>query len=307
MSLYPELPDFAGFVPAEVTRLVDMRRKVNSSTQRVGKLLPQSVGITELSTATVSTLETNAAASIPYGNVSGEPASPADRQGYVRTDDGDGGASTAFWQYESGAWIRVGPPARHHSQHQPGGSDPMDVDQAVGTGSLRTLGTGAAQAAPGNDTRFSKVTALTANMAAIASQTTLQNLTGLSLTISSSATEQWLMRLRIIVLGANTTMGIKFGFTFPASCTMKGGALQGDGATIGGWQDTSGTPIAMNTQTTTPAFGTFAGTNGIQLEYIVFGGGTGGVIQPQYAQNVSNAGNLQIMAGSCIESRLLVA
>jgi len=42
----------------------------------------------------------------------------------------------------------------HASTHQPGGSDPLVVDAAAGTGSLRTLGTGASQAAAGNDGRF---------------------------------------------------------------------------------------------------------------------------------------------------------
>lgn len=42
----------------------------------------------------------------------------------------------------------------HAATHQPGGADAMAVDAAAATGSLRTLGTGATQAAPGNDARF---------------------------------------------------------------------------------------------------------------------------------------------------------
>lgn len=38
----------------------------------------------------------------------------------------------------------------HATRHQPGGADPMAVDAAVGTGSLRTLGAGSQQAAAGN-------------------------------------------------------------------------------------------------------------------------------------------------------------
>lgn len=41
-------------------------------------------------------------------------------------------------------------PAAHATTHQPGGSDAMAVDAAVGTGSLRTIGTGALQAAAGS-------------------------------------------------------------------------------------------------------------------------------------------------------------
>jgi hypothetical protein len=46
-------------------------------------------------------------------------------------------------------------PTAHATRHQPGGSDAMAVDAAAATGSLRTLGTGAAQAAAGNDSRLS--------------------------------------------------------------------------------------------------------------------------------------------------------
>ncbi len=38
----------------------------------------------------------------------------------------------------------------HNLRHEPGGADPMAVDAAVGVGSLRTLGTGALQAKPGD-------------------------------------------------------------------------------------------------------------------------------------------------------------
>jgi hypothetical protein len=41
-------------------------------------------------------------------------------------------------------------PTAHHATHEPGGTDAMAVDAAAATGSLRTLGTGAAQALPGN-------------------------------------------------------------------------------------------------------------------------------------------------------------
>ncbi len=43
----------------------------------------------------------------------------------------------------------------HATQHQPGGADAMAVDAAAATGSLRTLGSGAAQACAGNDSRLS--------------------------------------------------------------------------------------------------------------------------------------------------------
>lgn len=45
-------------------------------------------------------------------------------------------------------------PTAHATAHQPGGTDPLAVDAVAGVGSLRSLGTGAQQAAPGNDARF---------------------------------------------------------------------------------------------------------------------------------------------------------
>ena len=41
-------------------------------------------------------------------------------------------------------------PSSHATSHEPGGTDPMAVDAAAGVGSLRTLGSGATQAQPGN-------------------------------------------------------------------------------------------------------------------------------------------------------------
>lgn len=46
-------------------------------------------------------------------------------------------------------------PAAHATDHEPGGGDAMAVDVVAGTGSLRTLGTGAQQACVGDDSRLS--------------------------------------------------------------------------------------------------------------------------------------------------------
>lgn len=56
-------------------------------------------------------------------------------------------------------------PTSHASTHQPGGTDAMAVDAASGTGSLRTLGTGAQQAVAGNDARLSNARTPTAHKA----------------------------------------------------------------------------------------------------------------------------------------------
>lgn len=54
-------------------------------------------------------------------------------------------------------------PTAHATTHQPGGSDAMAVDAAAATGSLRTLGTGAAQAAAGTDSRLTDARTPTAH------------------------------------------------------------------------------------------------------------------------------------------------
>lgn len=69
---------------------------------------------------------------------------------WAATSGGTGGGSVAV-----GTEVTVGgTPVPHHAQHEPGGMDPMTVDSTPSIGSLRTLGTGANQAAPGNDARF---------------------------------------------------------------------------------------------------------------------------------------------------------
>lgn len=59
----------------------------------------------------------------------------------------------------------VGAPGAHATTHQPGGTDPMAVDAAAATGSLRTIGTGALQATAGNDARLTNARTPTAHAA----------------------------------------------------------------------------------------------------------------------------------------------
>lgn len=67
---------------------------------------------------------------------------------------GTGAAQAAAGNHaHSGAYEPVA--TAHHARHEPGGADAMAVDAAAGTGSLRTLGTGATQAAAGTDSRLS--------------------------------------------------------------------------------------------------------------------------------------------------------
>lgn len=66
-------------------------------------------------------------------------------------------------------------PLAHAATHQPGGSDPMAVDAVAATGSLRTLGAGAQQAAAGTDSRFLKTTISTAEVNLVAAPNARRN------------------------------------------------------------------------------------------------------------------------------------
>ena len=67
-----------------------------------------------------------------------------------------GGKLAAGWIQEVLAYADLtdDPYADHNARHEPGGADPMAVDAADATGSLRTIGTGAHQACSGNDGRL---------------------------------------------------------------------------------------------------------------------------------------------------------
>lgn len=75
-------------------------------------------------------------------------------------------------------------PLAHAATHQPGASDAMAVDAVAATGSLRTLGAGAQQAAAGTDSRFLKATISTAEVNLVAAPNARRNghvqITGLS-------------------------------------------------------------------------------------------------------------------------------
>lgn len=153
------------------------------------------------------------------------------------------------------------------------------------------------------------IAVLAADVGPIVSQTAMQDITGLLLAIGASATEIWHIKGTILVNTANSTEDAKLGLTVPAGCTVKWGLIgPASGSPNWGAQATGGTPNATATQASTPNFGTPAnGTIGIPFEAIVFGGGTAGNIQLQFAQNVSDAGNLTIQKGSFIRATKLAS
>ncbi len=86
------------------------------------------------------------------------PADPEAGDFFFRTD------GLKLYRYSGSAWqeqlVSVGP---HRLTHEPGGSDALAVDATAGTGSLRTLGTGAQQACAGSDSRLSDARTPTAH------------------------------------------------------------------------------------------------------------------------------------------------
>ena len=122
-------------------------------------------------------------------------------------------------------------PTAHASTHQPGGPDAMAVDAAAATGSLRTLGTGAGQAAPGNDTRFVPASGTTDQLLKKNSGTNYDTgwtsaptVTGLTMPTPGNA------KARLTTLtGTNDWAG------FTLNCAYTGAAWNLDDTSLAGW------------------------------------------------------------------------
>lgn len=180
--------------------------------------------------------------------------------------------------------------------------DAANVEESVSTSKVKAPTSYAVQEYVG------KALALSADVGPIKEQTALQNITGLGLGIGKSATEVWLFKVWLMVSGANVTMDAKFGWTVPAGCTMRWG-IGGSISTVPGFGATipATNPLALKTETDAIEVGTLAGVHGAVMQGFIFGGGTEGTVQPQYAQAVSNVGNLSILRGSCAEFKRLIA
>lgn len=92
----------------------------------------------------------------PGGSYGGGLASPSgaapttvfDGSGYQRTSEKS--VAGGYASLDDDAKLPIAELPDHATRHEDGGDDAMEVDAAPGTGSLRTLGTGAAQAAAGD-------------------------------------------------------------------------------------------------------------------------------------------------------------
>ena len=100
-----------------------------------------------------ATHENGGADEISIAGLSGVAADPQNPVGH-NTSHENGGADEISIAGLSGQAADPQVPDTHATFHEPGGGDAMAVDAAAATGSLRSLGTGATQAAAGNDGRF---------------------------------------------------------------------------------------------------------------------------------------------------------
>lgn len=146
--------------------------------------------------------------------------------------------------------------------------------------------------------------ALSADVGPVTSSTTLQDITGLGITIGASATEIWLVKYWLLVKADNQTMDAKFGFTYPSGTTIKW-AASGNPAVLAGWgaAGTAGTGLyGTISEVAVLSVGTInSGIGAVPIFAIVSGGGTSGTVQLRFAQNTSDAGNLYIAKGSAVE------
>ncbi len=139
----------------------------------------------------------------------------------------------------------------------------------------------------------------------------LQNDDALLFAISASVTLYVHFELYLWVVGANTTMDAKLAWTTPAGATILWAPQSNNlGTTDGTWGRreaavagnppvAGGTVITVGTGASTNIFVIFAG--------YVFGGGTAGNVQLQWAQNTSDAGNLTVKQGSYLRYLTLIA
>jgi hypothetical protein len=132
----------------------------------------------------------------------------------------------------------------------------------------------------------------------------------MSFVIGASATEVWFLEAYLEYGDAASGVpDIKFGWnTLPASSTIKWGASStnsGNQNSVPAYasRDAGSNPVGWLTAASTMLSAVFTTTAG-QLGIIgkVFGGGTTGTVQLQAAQNVSDAAQVTVKAGSILRA-----
>lgn len=135
------------------------------------------------------------------------------------------------------------------------------------------------------------------------SNTTLQNVT--TLVHALTANKTYWATYQLILNTVSTTPDIKFGFTYPAGCTMVWGANAGELSTENAitsttWAATDSvrTPTVALIETDVPDCALINGTTIVQYKAIVKNAGNAGNLQIQAAQNTGDASDVKILTSS---------
>jgi hypothetical protein len=137
---------------------------------------------------------------------------------------------------------------------------------------------------------------LAADQSSITSNTTLANVTGLSVNVASNTTYRGFVE---VVYDTGATPDAKFGLTYPSGAT---GTWYG--AAVRNTADTASNFTAQSIATAYSAGGVASGTIVVarfSITLVVVG--TAGTLQVQAAQDTSSATALIVKAGSCIDLR----
>jgi hypothetical protein len=125
------------------------------------------------------------------------------------------------------------------------------------------------------------------------------------LTINVDANQIWFVEAYAVVAAANVTMDVKFAWTIPSGTTGYHGALNG-ASSQGGWNSVNAGTTAVILATNLGAslsYGTFAGTSGVAHGGLFVVGATAGAITLRWAQQTTDAGNLQLLTNSFLRAK----
>jgi hypothetical protein len=124
------------------------------------------------------------------------------------------------------------------------------------------------------------------------------------LTFNAAANEIWFVEAYVVVSAANVTMDVKFAWTIPSGTTGYHGALNG-ASSQGGWNSVNAGTTAVVLATNLGAslsYGTFGGVSGVAHGGLFVVGGTPGAITLRWAQQTTDAGNLQLLTNSFLRA-----
>lgn len=144
--------------------------------------------------------------------------------------------------------------------------------------------------AAGSPYRTEVLALVTSDVTHTTSNTTLSNITGLSLALSASASEMWGFTCTIFATSNGPSADFDFGWTLPASATLTWLDMPSSGV---GLAATPGSALLSLL-----SFGALNGTTQIVFAGTIFGGGTSGTAQLQFAQHTSNANTTIASKGS---------